>query len=530
VRLYKGGAVEVFPWIENAYLLVASPTNDVRDYVFTMGGTERFNQSALDIKHHTRVPLVSGSTFSHWSSDPEIIPTHDVAYLQATKAVPNFGWDSPSETTLNNLTQTYTPNTVAGMSVFTAGGGSAGILGHTSNKADAFYASTGDARAYRGAIVLGLSSGSWSVHYRDESTQEPFAFSTYPLMSLQIQNTPTVPSGTGGVNGSYLPNPGTSHQPPFAYLGWLVTGRWFFLDEIKYWATNNYLWQSYATRESADGLILPNAGANTDRGSAWGIRTLAQLLFSLPTALPSPREPDALFAADLLNSLEKNISWYYESVISGTRHSGAYINNLGLFPSYGAKGTSVYTVENGYQSDAGAMWNTVGWMQMMIVLMWGYVWDLDLSVSTGAKSQHLAVRNHGYKLPVGVSGAGDPDAWNYRWFGSYDLVAGLKTGATWFPDWNTAYDTAVGELGSPPSDNLLIRPYGTSTTNQWGPAPDVYLTSFFGQHHVALAYAVEHDMTGAAAAWSRVIGTTNYVQYTNGFSNEPVYGIVPRSA
>ena len=115
VRVYKGGNVEIFPWVENAYFLVAGPINDVRIYNLTIDGVSRFNQS-IDVKHHTRVPLLSGSSFSYWTgSDPDITPKHDSAYLKSTKLVPNYGWNSPSATALNALQQSYTPNTLAGI-------------------------------------------------------------------------------------------------------------------------------------------------------------------------------------------------------------------------------------------------------------------------------------------------------------------------------------------------------------------------------------------------------------------------------
>lgn len=535
LRLYKGGRVELFPpKVENGYLLVPGGADDTRTWTLTIGGVVQYSAS-INIKYASNVHLLdnSASTFKHFSywigGDPQIEPRHDAAYLQSTGAVPPFGWNTPSEATLNGLQQSYTPNTLVGLQGFKAGGNSAAPLGHTGNKADALYAISADARAYRGMMALAMSSGSWSVHRRDETTNEPIAFSSYPLASLNTQNTPVIPAFTGDVNG-FLPSPATSHQPTFAYLAWLMTGRWAFLDEIKFWATNNYLWQTQAARNNADGRLRPDAGANTDRGSAWGLRTLAQLLFSLPTELPSPRAPDATFAADILNSWEKNVAWFHGAVITGTELAGAYVNDLGLWPGYYTRGSSVYTAANGYPSDAGAMWNVAGWMQMMLTIVWGYTWDMDLPVSAGTKSQHQAIRDHGYKLPVGVSGAGDPNEWNYRWFGPYDLVAGLKAGPTWFADWNEAYDTAVGELGAPPADNTLLRTYGTDLTKRWGPTPDVYLTSFFGQHHAALAYAVEHGAPGASAAWARITAATNYSEYTAGFLDSPSYGIVPRSA
>ena len=110
VRLYAGGAVEVVPWVENGYLLVAGPTDKNATYTFTLGGSQRFSRST-DLLNHQRMVLASGSTLSHWlGADPQVIPKHDVAYLQASKLVPTYaGVTSSSSPLWTRITQSYTP-------------------------------------------------------------------------------------------------------------------------------------------------------------------------------------------------------------------------------------------------------------------------------------------------------------------------------------------------------------------------------------------------------------------------------------
>jgi hypothetical protein len=84
VRAYKGGRVEVLPWIENGYLQVAGPTSKVGTASVSIGGTQRFSQS-LSLLNHQRAVLASGSTLTHWygGSDPQVTPRHSAAYLMA---------------------------------------------------------------------------------------------------------------------------------------------------------------------------------------------------------------------------------------------------------------------------------------------------------------------------------------------------------------------------------------------------------------------------------------------------------------
>jgi hypothetical protein len=63
VRLWASGAVEVLPWIENGYLQVAAPTNKSANYSFSLGGKVRMS-APIDLKHHQRTPLISGTALS----------------------------------------------------------------------------------------------------------------------------------------------------------------------------------------------------------------------------------------------------------------------------------------------------------------------------------------------------------------------------------------------------------------------------------------------------------------------------------
>ena len=154
--------------------------------------------------------------------------------------------------------------------------------------AQPFYCITGDVRAYLAAIAFGLSGGSWSTHYRDSATNEFIRYDQHASTGLD-----TVASGSGTTNGTFA----VTHQPSFGYLPWLITGRWWFLDETLSAATYNYLAQAaqrrrgetsfstapyYAASGSA-GIIDPRAGTYTVRGAAWSLNSLFLAHAILPT-------------------------------------------------------------------------------------------------------------------------------------------------------------------------------------------------------------------------------------------------------
>lgn len=526
VRLFKGGAVEVFPWVENGYLTVASPTNDERAYTVNVNGSQVFS-GTIDIKHHTRVPLLDNAAsgfkhWSYWSADPQIEPAHDTAYLRATRMVPNYGWTEPSSGTLNGIQQTYAPNTLAGINPsMGVAGTSAAIL----NLPDALYAATGDPRAWRASMAFGLSGGSWSIHHRAEaaSTQgangnpnEPFMFSEYPSASIQIQDSPTIPTGTGGTNGS----PVVSHQPPYGYLQWLCSGRWWFLEEMVFWSGWNYLYQTVANRtppggNGAGGVLRTTAGANTDRGAAWGLRTLAQGLVSVPSDHPC--------YASLKASWEANTSWFKAYAIDGTVSGGAGVNALGVLGFYGSFAQSVYGTGNSNTEMYGA-----GWMQAMIGGVLGFTWDLELPQDSASEDRHEAIRDHAYTLVVARTGDGSGDSWNYRNFIVYGLNWG-EIGGTYYPSWDGAYAIYKAGCGITDDDDGGTSLFAHSSDTVL--APGSSSLPYFGQALTALVYAVDHGKAGAAEGHARVTGASNFDSYAAAeFHDDPVYAIVPRAA
>jgi len=510
VRLFKGGNVRILPWVENCTFMVSGLTNHVRQWTVEINGAPVFD-AEIDIKARTRVFLLDGD-FEYWLGiDPQIVPKHDSRYLRDTRMVPNYMDLTISSGALNALIQGYEPNTTVGMtSMNTSGGDSSALLGHSRSNADPYYVITTDPRAWRAMLTHAMSGGSWHVHYRDETTGEPISYADWPTASINVGGTPSIPAASGGTNQPLgQTSSWTSHQPSYAYLAWLCTGDQWFLDEMLFFATNNYLNETPGNRGNANSVHRSDAGANTDRGAAWAVRAVAQTLACLPSDHP-------LFN-DIQHAWESNVGWYHGHAVSGSLASGAYQNSLGIVPMY-LGGNPLFSSVYDYSGDN---CDLAGWMQMMIVASFGFAHGLKLPQSTTQSHQELC--EHLFKLPVGNAGSGDPNEWDFRWFGPYELAYGLKN-TRWFTDWREAYEAVVTQRGITPTGSSLQRS-GTNTT--W--SDEVYLGSYFGQHHVALALAVDFGFPGAAEAWDRVTSATNYASYTAGFTGAAYHAIVPRS-
>jgi hypothetical protein len=522
VRLYKGGVVEIFPWIENGYLLVASPTNDVRTYTFTIGVTQKFSQS-LDIKHHTRVPLITGTAHSYWTTDPQIAPKHDTAYMMVSKMVPHYGF-APSEAALSNTGEyptTYTPNWLGTTRAFMSDTGYGNFIGILPNWSAGYCASGGDERAYKATIVNGMASGSWHVHYRDETHgHEPLKFTDFPDISDNWGGTPTVPASTGGVNQKDGINalPDRSHQPSLGFLPWLLTGRWYFLEEHLFWVTWNYLQSNYVTREGAKAIYFDDQ----IRSRGWALRSHAQALAIIPDTHPC--------YLSLKSSWEYNTDAYEARHITGTRDSGAWVNNLGWLGSYSGypNHTSAY-----FDGTSSGYWWDSNWMQATLALAFGTAWDFDLPQSSASKNSHAAVRNFAYKVPIGLAGDGTAGTYSYRRFATFEMPIGTddfeSPPDTWLANYGAVF--AVKESnGLDGASALNALPAGTNIYYNNSPAT----VDMWASHSAtafclsALVYAVSHGATGADAAYARITGAPNYG--TSEFANISLWAVAPRSA
>lgn len=497
VRYYSNGAVELFPWVENATLQTASPVNYVGTCSVTVGTTTSLG--SIDFKARTRIPLLTGSGFAYWVGQAaSLTPSHDTAYLKATKLVPNYGY---TFTNFAGLIETYTPNTLAGVSTSM---GAAGGEGSVNAPACAAYVASGDVRAYRAALTFGMSGGSWSIHLRDSGTQEPFRFSAFP--------NPAPAGSTGGTNGTEA----YSHLPGFAFVPYLVTGRWWFLDEMLLWSCHVFTANSY--RQGARAIADPTHGY-TSRGAAWSLNTHAHALCLLPDSHPN--------RSDLIYAWEQNCAYYAAVFVNNTawptwdRNGTYWVSPHGFLGTYSSGSTSPY----GDVGGLGAWWDAA-FMQNYLVCVWGVTSDYELPVSAQAQADHVLVRNHGYKQVTGRS-----DSYNWRRFVAYDYAFG-EDGVgmpceTWF-DAATSYSkyiTGKSLAALDMTEGTSLKAHSSETDLVNGSSSMPYGASAL----MGLALAREHGVTGAVDGYRRITTASNFAaSFPPYFAGNVAFGVTPR--
>jgi hypothetical protein len=506
VRLWNGGAIEILPWLENGYLRVAAPNERAGTASFQMNGQARF-QLAFTLPNHSRTALLEGATLAHWRDGlAPISVRHDTDYLQATHLVPAYyGTTAAGSPAFARLTTMYTPLARGDHS---PGMGSAGYhpsIGLLPEWDAAFLTSGADPRAAAAVQVNAFCAGRYGIHFRDETTNRPLAMSSYPhlvlgngsgVSSVGSSSTNTFTPAAGGMSP---PTWASSHHPSVGYLAYLITGRRYFAEEIQFAATLNYLKQTDTVRGLSAGVLRTNAGANTTRGAAWALRTLAQ-------ACTASADDDPL-RGELLASLEANVRAYHADNIATPGHPQGFCVPYSDYTS----GDNVFF--------------HAAWMEDFLTAAWGYALDLDLPLPADARSQLETLFAWKCRSTIGRFGMqGAADQFNYRDAAQYTVAVAPSDTAQWvggigpwYANWGQIYQATTGTANTASTDTAL--------RNGNFPEP----TSYWGNLQPAMAYAVARGIPGALAAYQRMTGASNWNQILGGWDDAPVWGVKPHA-
>jgi len=504
VRAYKGGRVEVLPWIENGYLRLKGGGEYSGTATFGLIGGGGFEQE-LHLLNHQRAVLASGSTLTYWvGGDPQLTPQHDTDYLMSTRQLPNYGAHTASNSPLfDRLASSYTPLAQADFPVYMGASGYHPSIGLLPEWDAAYLTSGADPRAWRAVMINGYAAGRYGIHFRDETTQRPIRFSKYPGLVVAdgsgIYNTgsSSVNDYTAPVSGQSPPGYASSHHPSVGAMAYLLSGWNYHLEEAQFLATLNFLKQTDTIRGKTKGVLETTAGANTTRGAAWALRSLALAANFTP-------DGDAL-QTEFINSLESNIAHYHQ------RNVQTPSNPLGL--------VTPYSNYNGIDDP----WESALWMDDFFTASMSYLKDLRVAGGGGARKlkEFLDWKFVSVTGRLGGSGAG---AYSYQYAAQYIVPyaphndTDWKHGTgPWYPSWADvarAMDLPVtGAPGDP-----LVSGYPTDPTAYWGNLMP------------AIAYAVDNKAPGAAEGWARVTAASNWPEQDRAYDDDPVWSVRPRTA
>ena len=504
VRLFAGGAVEVLPWIENGYLNVPGPTNKSATYTFTLGGSQRFSM-AIDLPNHCRTPLVSGTALTHWlGTNPGVVVKHDTAYMQASELVPSYrGVTPPGAPTVAGLPSTFTPLQQGNYTGTMSSGGYQPAIGLLPEW-DVLYLTSTASTVWAALQRNAYSAGRYGIHHRDETTQRPLRFSSYPT-TVVGQGAGITATGSS-ITNTYTPTAtgispqqwDCAHHPSVGYMAYLVTGRWYFMEEVQFAATTNYMNGGTGPRESGNGVFASWSALQT-RGAAWGFRTLAQAACITP-------DSDMSLRTEFLNAVTANVNTFHSTYVAQPNNSFGWVWPDSGDLNYGIAGDGKFIHSP--------------WQQDFHTAAFGYALALDLGITAVAKSKLQAFFAWKAQSIIGRLGGTASTDYNYRDASQYTIVfapsddPGWTTGTgPWYANWGALYQAQFG-VPNPGTTG----PLNGNTTE---------LTGHWGNLQPAIAYAVRHGVPGALAAYNRMTGASNWPTLRDSANSDPVWSVQP---
>ena len=512
IRAYSTGQIRFELVLENATTFTPGAQNFTYDIAVKVGGKSVFSQKAIEHYHHARWRQV------FWLGDePQIHIKHDAAYLIATRAVPNYDQSVvPKDKSLQTLVSKLTVKNTGIMKI----GAVANDMGSTGGRPDigplpswaVSYLLSGDIRSWDVMIAAAEGSGAWSTHYRDENTGYPVRadnennkkLSTHPNMArtgpLPV---PRLVEGNAALTKTPYARD-TAHQPSLTYLPYLLTGEYYYLEELQFWAAMNPLGTDSGNSGEGQGLVR----WQQVRGQAWSLRTLGHAAYITPDTHP--------LKDYFVKQLDNNIEFYKSAYVDGNP------NALGVYDGSG---------QRAFKVDASAPWQDdyltwsfahlveLGFDKALPVFLWKSKYAIGRMTDPGfcwiqASSYHMKFRESD-KSPI------------YSTFGEL-YTANFGGDKIWHEGKTQGHPDGIKYIDQPCGSQAQadwlgkVAGFGWPVGRMAGYADST--TGYPANLQPALAVAVDIGAPGADKAWARFDSRAAKPDYSTG----PQFAIVPR--
>jgi hypothetical protein len=356
VRWYSGltkqARVEVVVQNDKTFIAAQQYTYDVN---INVDGKSVYTKNALTQYNHTR-----WHQYFWWdaSRQPAIHIQHNTAYLIASKAVSNYDQSVViPESVLTDMGQSLTadntgPSKIGTVVPYMGQAGGRGDLGPLPDWSVNYLLSM-DKRAKDVMMANADGSGSWSMHLRDENTNYPVRTDNEANKLLSVHpnyswSGPMPVPRCADEHGCDTPySVDVAHEPSLVYLPYLVTGDYYYLEEMQFWAVLNPLGTAPGYSGLGQGLLR----WNQVRGQAWALRALGEVAYVTPDSDP--------LKAYFTKQLDNNLNFYTQTYVVGNP------NNLGIYDGSG-------------EGSAAAV-STAPWQDDFFTWAFGYLTELGFT-------------------------------------------------------------------------------------------------------------------------------------------------------
>ncbi|WP_148045505.1 hypothetical protein [Salinisphaera orenii] len=443
-----------------------------------------------------------------WNDDPGLYARIDTDYLQSTGAISQYADVEPTSGLLNSVRQSVAPMNNGDQTDYMPTTGAQAAIGPLPRWTSA-YAVSGDRRAFRWMLANDDAIGSYGVHYRDRETGRPLEITRHPYVTIANRSyaqragsdyqRDLLPGCQGDCNNPYEFD--ISHHPSTGYVPYLVTGDFYYLEEMQFIASYVQLWANPEYRDYKKGTLR---GAQSQvRGQAWSLRSFSDAAFATPDD-----DPMKSYFTQIVDHV---LDDYNDTFVDSDRSPLHVINNYGavIYPSDGRERVGIapwqadfFTWAAGHAAEQrmpGAD-KLVGWLadfQIERMTGWqddpteGYCW---LEAST-------------YSLQIRPNrGADDYDSLEEAYAANFPELVGTRCNSA-------RMRLRMGNMEGTSYQTGEMVGYANSTTG------------FPANMQPGLAMAVDSDHPDAAAAW-RIFEDR---EVKPNYDNQPNFAVVPRS-
>jgi hypothetical protein len=244
------------------------------------------NDAAYTVNGLVHIPYARWKK-TFWNQPPALHIKHDAAYLIDTKAIPSYDQTViiPESILAGYAAELNKGKFVPmGFGVFSPGMATTGGRPEIGIMPDTYVAAilSGDKRAKDMMLASADVAGSWCSHRRDD-TGRPIDLNHFPYSAEFGSASDCTNPMTGKTE--LLPSPVTSagrpdssHMAGFAYVPYMLTGDFYYLEELHFWLNFALGQFNPYYRQYIKGWVKPDQV----RGQAWSIRTLAEAAYITP--------------------------------------------------------------------------------------------------------------------------------------------------------------------------------------------------------------------------------------------------------
>ena len=354
VRAYAGASPGTIAYVRTDIVVE-------NDWAYTPQAQPQYTATLTSGSATYTSPALTQYAYTRWHQElwwngnqPQAYLQADTQYIQSTGAVSRYEVLQPDESFLNSRRQFCPPLNNCDQTKNMANVGAQAAIGPLSQWT-ATYIVDPDIRAYNWEMADEDAIGAYSIHFRDQATGQPLSVVQHPYATIAAWNNAyTMASGnptTWGkdllpncVNNSVVTNCttawfgtgnpysfNTEHDPSIGYVAYMVTGSFYYLEELEFTASFLELWANPVYRGYSQGLMW--AAESAPRAKAWDIRNVGDAAYLTPDNAPLKTEFQTElanivteFAAQTVNNpnaspLHLVTNWNY--TVNGVPNSGA---------------------------------------------------------------------------------------------------------------------------------------------------------------------------------------------------------------